>query len=193
MHDDAARQELKKSIKTAVSQQDAVETVKLVRTLAATSNRPSDVTFCATALNKLGDEMVGQLRMKRLRTYVVRSVTVEPVMPYLTLEAVQAGYVLDAHVGGYGSYVDEILSPTSALSKYKPDLVLVVLDLDDIAGRLPELCADGLGNGVEDEIEESVARVAQLLRGFRGNSTARLLLQGLVVPDSNLARRYRRR
>jgi FkbH-like protein len=57
------------------------------------------------------------------------------------------------------------------------------LDLEDVAGRLPELCSDGIGARVEAEIEESLARVEQMLRSFRSASSARILFQGLVVPD----------
>jgi FkbH-like protein len=91
--------------------------------------------------------------------------------------------VLDIEVGGYGSYVDEMLNPQSALAKFKPDVVCVLLDLEDIAGRLPDLCADGIGQGVEAEIEESLSRMAQLLRSFRAGNSARILFQGCVVPD----------
>src|SRR6185312_10538474 len=66
---------------------------------------------------------------------------------------------------------------------FQPDLVLVVLDMEEMAGRLPSLCADGRGTGVEREVEECLERMAQLLRSFRAGSAARLLVQGLVVPD----------
>ena len=117
-----------------------------------------------------------------MKTYVVRSVTVEPILPFLATEAVLSNYVLDLQVGGYGSYVDEMLNPQSALAKFKPDVVCVLLDLEEIAGRLPDLCADGIGQGVEAEIEESVSRMAQLLRSFRSGNSARILFQGCRCP-----------
>jgi len=139
--------------------------------------------FCASAFAGIAEALAQQPAVKRLKAYVVRSVTVEPILPYLTTEAVLSNYVLDIQVGGYGSYVDEMLNPQSALAKFKPDIVCVLLDLEDIAGRLPELCADGIGEGVEAEIEESLSRVAQLLRNFRSGNSARILFQGCVVPD----------
>ncbi len=80
--------------------------------------------FCASSFAGVADAIKDQLRAKRLKAYVVRSVTVEPILPFLTTEAVLSNYVLDLHVGGYGSYVDEMLNPQSALAKFKPDLVL---------------------------------------------------------------------
>src|SRR5580704_6383813 len=138
--------------------------------------------FCASSFAGISDALK-DLRAKELKTYVVRSVTVEPILPYLATEAVLSNYVLDLRVGGYGSYVDELLNPQSALAKFKPDVIFVLLDLEDIAGRLPELCADGLGEHVETEINESLERMAQLLKNFRSGTSARIVFQGCVVPD----------
>jgi FkbH-like protein len=183
MQNDTERQDLRRRIKEAASAQDAGTAVTLARRLLAVSGKPADVMFCASTFTGIADTLTSQLQAKRLKTYIVRSVTIEPILPSLTTEAVLSNYVLDLTVGGYGSYVDELLNPQSALAKFKPDLVFILLDLEDIAGRLPALCADGIGDAVETEIRESVARVEQLLRSFRSGNSARILFQGCVVPD----------
>ena len=183
MQSDSERQELRRSIKDAASTQNASAAGESARKLLAASNKPADATFCASAFTGIADALAHLPGAKRLKAYVVRSITVEPILPFLTTEAVLSNFVLDLQVGGYGSYVDEMLNPRSALAKFKPDLVFVLLDLEDIAGRLPDLCTDGIGEGVDKEIEESLSRVAQLLRSFRSSSSARILFQGCVVPD----------
>ena len=183
MQSDTERQELRRSIKTAASAHDAVAVLQHSRHLLAVSNKPSDVMFCASTFNGIAEDLKNQIHARRLKTYIVRSVTVEPIVPYITTEAVLSNYVLDLHVGGYGSYVDELLNPHSALATFNPDLVCVLLDLEDVGGRLSDLCADGIGVGVDAEIDESVTRVAQLLKSFRSGSSARILFQGFVVPD----------
>ena len=42
----------------------------------------------------------------------------------------------------------------------------MLLDLEEVAGHLPELCADGIDIGVDAEIEASLARLAQMLQGL---------------------------
>ncbi len=182
MQRDVERQDLRCCIKDAVSRRDAIAAVKYVRELLDVSSKLADVMFCASSFAGISDALK-DLRAKRLKTYVVRSVTIEPILPFLATEAVLANYVLDLRVGGYGSYVDDMLNSASSLSKFNPDIVLVLLDIEEIAGRLPELCADGMGAGVEEEIEECLARMAQLLRSFRSGNSARILFQGLLVPD----------
>ena len=142
MQNDSERQELRRNFKDAVSNEDAGSAIRYGRTLLA-SGKPADIMFCASAFTRIADALSRQPAAKRLKAYIVRSVTVEPILPFLTTEAVLSNFVLDLQVGGYGSYVDEMLNPQSALAKFKPDIVLVLLDLEDIAGRLPDLCADG--------------------------------------------------
>ena len=183
MQTNPPQQELRPLIKDAISRQDASTAVALVRNLLAGPHKPSDVAFCSTALASIADDIRQQLGAKQLRTYIVRSVTVEPILPFIKVAAMLANYVLDVQVGGFGSYVDELLNTGSALAKFKPDLVLVLLDLEDIAGNLPDACADGISTKASEEVEESLARLAQLLRNFRSSNKARILVQGFVVPD----------
>ncbi|HLI75806.1 MAG TPA: HAD-IIIC family phosphatase [Acidobacteriaceae bacterium] len=143
----------------------------------------TDVAFCATVFRKLGPAL-GSFGHRRLKTSIVRSVTVEPILPVLQVEAVLHGYVLELEVGGYGSYMDELLNPQGALGRSGADLVLVVLDAEDIAGQLPELCAAGRAEEIGSEIQNSVGRATQMLRGYRADSKGRLVVQGCVLPEA---------
>ncbi len=183
MQADSKRNELRQRIKDALAGREARAAVEFARNLLAISTKASDVLFCATCFAGGAETLVPQMGLKRLRTYLVRSVTLEPMLPYLSTEAVLSGFFLDLRIGGYGSYVSELLQPESELARFQPELVVIALDMEEIAGRLPALCADGLGAGVEGEIEEAAARLGQLLRSFRSGSSARVLLHGLVIPE----------
>jgi FkbH-like protein len=182
MLSDPQRQETRRFIKEAVSHRDVNKTVQLTRSLLA-GGKPVDVVFCASALIELSAETIEQLGARQLKTYIVRSVTVEPILPSLIVEAVLSNFVLDLQVGGYGSYVDELLNPQSSLAQFSPDAVFILLDLEEIAGQLPDLCAAGKSAKVQLEIEECVARIAQLLTTFRSSNSARIVFQGCFVPD----------
>jgi FkbH-like protein len=183
MLNDAERLELRQSIKDAASRQDAGVVVQKGRQLLATSAKPADAAFCASAFAEVSEALKTQLGAKELKVHIVRSATVEPLTPFLSTQAVLSNFILDLKIGGYGSYVDDLLNPQSALAKFKPDAVIILLDLEDIAGGLPELSADGVGRGVDAQIDESIARMTHLLTSFRSNNSARVVLQGCVVPD----------
>ncbi len=183
MLSDPQRQETRRSIKEAISRREAKAALQLGRSLLAGSGKPADVMFCASAFTELTNEFKDQLGAKRLKAYIVRSVTVEPILPSITVEAALSNYALDLQVGGYGSYVDELLNPQSALAQFHPEAIFIILDLEELAGRLPDLCAAGKGAEVQQEIEECAARIAQLLKNFRASNPARIVFQGCVVPD----------
>lgn len=185
MLEETLRQDLRRSAKESAEKGDARASLAVCRQLLHGSPKAADVFFCSTMFARLADSMALLPGIRRLRTYVVRSVTVEPILPYIHTEAVLAGFALTLNVGGFGSYVDEMLNPQSALYSFSPELVLVVLDVDDVAGRLPDLCADGVGAAVQEEVSECAERMWQLLKTFRSHSKARLVVQGFVVPDTS--------
>lgn len=175
------RQQLRGRIRSAATEKQATTVLADIRQLMRGSAKPApDAIFCASILDRLSDALPN---VRRLKTFVVRSVTLEPVLPFLKIKAALAGLILDIEMGGYGSYVDDMLNGQGALSHFAPELVLVVLDLEDVAGRLPDLCADGLGQGVEQEITAAVENIVQMLRALRSRSSARIVMQGFAVPD----------
>ncbi len=174
---------LRDALKSAVAAGNtaaAREALATARQLLAL-NRPTDTHVVATALSKLREPLLS-LGHKTLRTFIVRSVTVEPILPALHVEAALRGLLLDIQIGGFGSYMDDLLNPESTLALSKPDLVFVLLDLEDIAGQLPEVCARGNVADVAREVETSAARVAQMLQTFRAANPGRLILQGCALP-----------
>ena len=183
MEHESERQSLRQSIKTSIEQKSAVSAIRDARRLVYISSKAVDVMFCASAFGRVSDAIHAQVGARKLKAFVVRSVTVEPIAPFISVEGVLSNYLLEIRMGGFGSYADELLNPNSALAEFKPDVVMIVLDLEEIAGRLPELCGDGIGAGVGAEIEECVSRIDRLLKGFRGLNDARIVLQGLVMPD----------
>src|SRR5258708_23460765 len=139
MQSDSERQELRRLIKDAISRRDAGYAVQHSRTLLAASGKPADVMFCASAFAGIADALAQQPQARRLKAYLVRSVTVEPILPFLTTEAVFSNYVLDMQVGGYGSYVPQMLQPPKAPPKFKPHTLFVPPPPPHIARPPPPL------------------------------------------------------
>ncbi len=174
--------EKRQALQDALAARQPQAVLRQARDLLALG-KATDIAFCATAFKKLGAELIEQ-GYRPLKTYIVRSVTVEPILPSLHVEAVLGGYVLDLEVGGYGSYMEEMLTPQGSLSRSQADLVLILLDLEEIAGQLSQVCSSGRSDEVSMELEASAARVAQMLHSYRSSNAGRLVLQGCVVPDT---------
>lgn len=187
MLSETERQQLREEIRSAVSAQDASGVLerarKLVRGAANAARAAQDAGFCASAIERLGDALVARGEARRVKTFLVRSVTVEPVVPFLKLETALNGLLLDVEVGGYGSYVDDLMNADGALARSAPQLVVVVLELEDIAGGLADACITGPEPVVEEMVDAAARRLEQMLRAARGVSSARMVVQGFVVPD----------
>ncbi|MBE7159332.1 MAG: hypothetical protein INR62_13035, partial [Rhodospirillales bacterium] len=81
------------SLQEAVAAQDAPRGLRACQQLGLLK-RPADLAFCSTALRKLKGPLLAQGH-RLLRTFLVRSVTIEPVLPAFHVEAALHGYVLE--------------------------------------------------------------------------------------------------
>ncbi len=185
MLEEARRQELRQTLKNAGDAKDAARVLTAIRDLVHAESKPADIQLCARTATSITPSLAEWPGIRALRTFIVRSVTVEPILAYLQTDALLSGFLLETTVGGFGSYAEDLLSPQGALARTNPDLVVVILDLDDIAGRLPELCGDGVGAAVDEELANAVQHLAHLLQGMRAHSKARIVLQGFVVPQTS--------
>jgi FkbH-like protein len=116
------------------------------------------------------------------RVAILRSFTVEPLVPMLRATGFVNGLDLTVEVGEFNAYAQEILDGTSALYRFQPQAVLLAVDTRSLAPELwseyAELAVDG-GAAV-------VARVSQQyndwVRAFRRRSDAHLILNTLAPP-----------
>jgi FkbH-like protein len=173
----------RQQIKEAAERQDGVALVSAVRRLIEGAPRPADVAFAAGRLAALGPDRAKQAGLVPVRAYCARSVTIEPLVPYLLVHGASSGLWLQLEIGGYGSFADELLNPRAALAQARPDLVLFLADVEDVAGDLRDACAAGSAEQIGAALEEATQSLTSLVAGLRRHSRARLVVQGLIVPD----------
>lgn len=161
---------------------DARRLLACLRGLLELSNQPSDYAFAAARLGSLNPNTAREAGLKPLRTYMARSVTVETLLPYLRVQAAVAGLWLEVSIGGYGSFIDDLTNPDGALCRFNPDLALFVSDLTDLAGGLQEATSVSPDRGLA-ETDTSTRFVTGLLESFRTNCKARIVVQGMNLPD----------
>ncbi len=104
------------------------------------------------------DRMREHLPQLPCRVAILRSFTVEPLVPLLRAGAFAGGIDLSVHLGGYNAYAQEILDPDSALHRFRPDLAILAVQASD----LPP--------------EQALPRVREAVEGFRARSDAALVI-----------------
>jgi FkbH-like protein len=128
------------------------------------------------------EQMNSEFPMTPYRLALLRSFTVEPLVPLLRAGAFASGVNLTVHIGDFNSYAQEILNPDSNLYQFKPDAVILAIQtrdlLPDLWYRFTELSSE--------EIERLIDRIrkdlSEWVKAFRCYSKAHLIIHGLEIP-----------
>jgi FkbH-like protein len=124
----------------------------------------------------------GEIDLTPFRVAVLRSFTLEPVVPLLRAAAFSQRLDLQVQVGDYNAYLQEILDRESSLYRFAPNAVVVAVRTPDIA---PELWGDfsGLSQAaIQTGIERVGTTFGQLIAAFRERSQAALIVHTLEQP-----------
>jgi FkbH-like protein len=127
------------------------------------------------------------LPLRPLRLWIARSYTVEPLLPVLRVEAYLLGIELEIGLGGFGTYVQDLIDADSDLYAFDPDVVLLAADSRDVAPDLWGTFTDLGEAGTSAAVERVLDRYRMLVEALRGRSAAQLLIQGLEVPAAPAA------
>ena len=128
------------------------------------------------------ERLGGALSAQPYRLAVLRSFTVEPLIPLLRTAGFAAGLDLSVYVSQFAAHAQEILDGDSDLYRAKPDAAFLAVRTPDVA---PELWQDVTALAPEN-LEAVCARVVtqyrQWITAFRAHSQAALIVHGFEQP-----------
>jgi FkbH-like protein len=122
---------------------------------------------------------------KPLRVAVLRSYTLEPIEPVLRLRLLLDGYRPSIWFGGYDQYAQEILDRNSPLYPFRPDIVLLMLRLEEV---MPEFLDDFPARTSaqwQQQIARKAEEIARLAGDVAGTSSVQVIVQNLTMPRSS--------
>jgi len=129
------------------------------------------------------EQLRNKIPLANVRLAILRSFTVEPLVPLLRAEAFCAGINVSVQLGDFNAYGQEILDSQSMLYRFAPDLVILAVQTTDLA---PDLWRD-YAQLSDEAVSEAVSRVAgtmqQWINEFRARSQAALILHNLEQPS----------
>ena len=129
-------------------------------------------SFVGTAYSRLRD----QLKLTSHRCSILRSFTVEPIVPILKASAFRWGIDLDLHLGEFNTYAQDLLDGGSSLYAFHPDTVILAVRTHDLA---PDLEQAGSYTAIVDRVTE---QYAGWMRTFRAHTAANLIVHTLECP-----------
>ena len=136
----------------------------------------------AAILSRL-DTLRPRLAFQPFRLSILRSSTIEPVVPLLKSAAAVRGIDLTVQLGRFNAFVQDILSADSPLYAFAPDVVLLFAEARDLA---PDLWTDIVAmSAAEIDAAErrTLGTLDECLQAFRSRSDAALVVHTLEVPS----------
>ncbi len=138
----------------------------------------STAAFLVSRIEKLR----GLLNLTRLRVAILRSYTLEPVIPLLRAAAFRFRIDTEVQVGDYNTYMQEVLDPNSSLYRFAPDVVIVAVRLADLALELWQGYSGLEPAAVQDAVQRVCRTLEELIRSFRERSHAALIVHTMEQP-----------
>jgi FkbH-like protein len=128
------------------------------------------------------EQLREKLNLRKYRLAILRSYTVEPMVPLLRATAFVAGIDLSVQLSEFNAYVQEIVDRDSRLYTFQPDAVILAVQTRDLA---PDLWRDFSQMSAE-QVQTSCSRVVSefrtWVRTFRSHSLAHLILHNYEQP-----------
>jgi FkbH-like protein len=118
-----------------------------------------------------------------LRIAILRSYTVEPIEPVLSVRLLLDGFTPTIWFGGFNQYVQEVLDNQSELYRFQPDVVLLLARLDEL---VPAFVDDFAGT-TPAEWDQQLAAKARELAHLAGRVAARTSAQ-VIIQNASLSR-----
>ncbi|HZK82923.1 MAG TPA: hypothetical protein VFC46_17705 [Humisphaera sp.] len=122
------------------------------------------------------------ITLTRCKVAILRSFTVEPAVPLLRALAFVGGIDLDARLGDFDSYVQEVLNTSGWVYEFSPDVAILAVQTRDIVPALWDGFADLDSAAVRSAIEDALSRYRLIIKSFRAKSSAHLIIHSLQIP-----------
>jgi len=171
-------EEIRQKIEQLVSQNEAPGAQRLLGELL----RAEPTTSAASFVVRQYDELRPQLNLLPYRMAILRSFTVEPVVPLLRAAAFEAGIDLTVYLSDFNAYVQEIIDPGSSLYQFAPDSILLAVQSRDLVPALWSGFSSLSPEDVRHTVEQAVAHLRQWMQTLRRNTQAHLIVHNFEQP-----------
>ncbi|MBL8291790.1 MAG: HAD family hydrolase [Bryobacterales bacterium] len=138
----------------------------------------------AALIESYRDRLVRLRRFSDCRLAVLRSFTLEPLIPILRAQALLDEINVVCELTPLNAYAQELLDPTSAVYRFKPTVAILAAQTRDLMPKLWNECTSASPEELNSEADAAVLLLQQCVEAFRAHSSGALILHGLELPPS---------
>ncbi len=140
----------------------------------------SNASFVVARMPKVQHLQPSRVQM---RLAILRSFTVEPAAALLRAYAALYGVDLEIRFGEFNTYAQELLSPTSFLAEFQPNIVVVAAQTRDLLPDAWDKSSLDLSIDLPAACERALADMQGYLQAYRSRSSASIVVQMLELPE----------
>ena len=163
----------------ALEQAQLYPAIQAARALLAEDAGLRQWSFIHKAVAKYPAE---HLDLKPLRVALLSSFSIEFIHDSLLAQGFLNSLHLSIYQSGFAQYRQEILTPASGLYAFQPDVVVLAVEGKDLLPAFYEGYLDEFQKDCALTLEQTTAEWRELIKRFRQNSAAVLLLHNCVAP-----------
>jgi FkbH-like protein len=116
-----------------------------------------------------------------LRVAILRSYTAEPLEPILRFRLLIDGYNPSSWFGGFNQYAQEILDDNGALTRFHPDVILLLVRLEELVPEFLERYAERPATEWSELLAAKARELAALAERAASRHSARVFVQNAVL------------
>lgn len=118
---------------------------------------------------------------KPLRIALLRSYTAEPIEPILKLRLLLEGFRPSIWIGGYNQYTQEILDEASRLHEFRPDLVVMMIRLEEVMPDFVDEFASRPSSQWEEKVAQKAREIGGLVERIEAAFRAQVVVQSMTL------------
>lgn len=171
-------QGVRQAIDAAIAAGDWVAARAGMGTLEGAAIDPGLASFITSRF----EWMKAAMGLRPFRLAVLRSFTIEPIVPVLRAAGLLAGLDLEVRLGGFNTYSQDLLDERGWLAEFAPDAVLIAVQGRDIATSLWSDFADLDESRVQRHARDVVETYRQLVAAYRSRQSAPVIIHNFELP-----------
>jgi FkbH-like protein len=169
----------REDIEAQIALGDAAGASQMLVDLWTGDPSPSTAAYMASKFELISEK----LNLVPYRVAILRSFTVEPIVPLLRALAYAAGLDLTVYLSDFNAHAQEVLDAASALYSFRPDAVFLAVQTRDVAPELWRDFADLSAEQLQAPMDRVLAEYGNWIRSFRSHSNAHLIIHNLEQPS----------
>jgi FkbH-like protein len=166
---------IKEQIDSALQEKRYAEAGRILQGMMASHLDSATAAYVAAR----ADDLAPHLSLQTLRICLLRSFTIEPIIPFLQAQCFSAGFHAEIRTGGFNTYAQDFLDGSSSLYATASDIVFLAVRTADIA---PELWNPVSPADSKLAIDQALTDMESWLTAFRARSGAAIVLQNFEQP-----------